>query len=443
MHDPAALPEPTRAAAAAGRHLRTRWRVFACVFAFGFLGYVQRTGVAVAAEHMLPELGLTKTQFGWLLNAFLMSYTFCQLPGALVGQHLGARRALALIGLVTAAAAMASAAVPAGPASLLVLVVVFAARLCLGIAQSALFPVASGVIESWFPVRRWGLAQGLTVTGLWLGSASTPPLIAWLMSGWGWRTALVASSLPTLALVLLWVAYARDRPAEHPGVTAAELAELAGNPPPVERRIGVADVWRLLRDRRIALVTLSYFLMNYVFYLVTFWCFVYLVEERRFALLEGGVFASLPFLAAAAAAGLGGRACDQLCERLGTRRGLRVLPLVALPATGLFLLLTGAVTSAYAAVAMLCLAFACNELTEGTYWAATMRVAPTEVMAGTALLNTGGNLGGVIATPTIAALATDHRWTLIFALGAGLSVLAAVLWLAVSVDDERRGAATA
>jgi hypothetical protein len=40
---------------------------------------------------------------------------------------------------------------------------------------------------------------------------------------------------------------------------------------------------------------------------------------------------------------------------------------------------------------------------EGTYWSTAMRAAPADAMTATALLNTGGNLGGVVATPAIAA----------------------------------------
>lgn len=419
---------------ASARRVPVRWLMLACVFAFGFLGYVQRTGIATAAEHFVPELGLTQIQYGWLLNAFLITYTAFQIPGALVGQRLGARLALAAIGLVTVVAAVASAAVPAGPATMLVLGVIFCARSGLGVAQSALFPVASGVIESWFPVQRWAFAQGLTVAGLWLGAACTPPLMAWLMTQHGWRTALVVTSVPSLVLVAFWYGYARDRPAEHRGVGAVELGELAANPPAVDRRAGWQAALRLLGNRRIALVTLSYFLMNYVFYLVTFWSVHYLVDERHFTLETGGWLAALPFLAAAVAAGLGGRICDRLCARYGVRRGMRLVPMAALPVAALFLWLTGIAPNGYLAVAALCLAFACTELSEGSFWAATMRIAPTEVMAATAVLNTGGNLGGVVATPMIAALSEARDWSAIFALGAATAVVSAALWVLIDAD---------
>ena len=56
------------------------------------------------------------------------------------------------------------------------------------------------------------------------------------------------------------------------------------------------------------------------------------------------------------------------------------------------------VESAYWAIAALCLAFACVEVNEGNYWGVAMRLEPSDSMAATAVLNTGGNLGGVIGT---------------------------------------------
>lgn len=58
-----------------------------------------------------------------------------------------------------------------------------------------------------------------------------------------------------------------------------------------------------------------------------------------------------------------------------------------------------------------------------------MRRAPDDTMAATGLLNTGGNLGGVVATPIIAALSSSYSWTVVFATGAVLALVAAGLWL--------------
>jgi sugar phosphate permease len=420
--------------------LRVRSFVFALLFGFAFAGYVQRTSVAIAAERMMPELGLTQVEFGWLLTAFLFTYSAFQLPGALAGQWFGPRTTLTALGLATVLASGATAVAPSLAAGGTLIASLILARALLGVAQSALFPVASGTIQGWFPVGAWASAQGLLVTGLWFGAAVTPPLVAWLMREHGWRGALILTSVPSLLLVALWYGYSRDRPAEHPAVSRAELDELAANPPgasgsPVTSR----RVLRVLSDPVIMRITASYFIVNYVFYLVTFWSFLYLVQERHVTVLEGGWLASLPFVVAGVSAAAGGRIADHLCARWGDRIGMRILPLVGLPSAALFLFLTVSATSPYWAVAALCLAFACVEVTEGPFWAATMRLAPADTMAATAVLNTGGNLGGVVATPIIAALSAHHGWTAVFATGAVTSLAAAALWL--TIDAGRTTAA--
>jgi ACS family glucarate transporter-like MFS transporter len=417
---------------------RIRTPVFAMLFAFAFTGYVQRTSVAVAAERMMPELGLTQVEVGWLFTAFLFTYAIFQLPGALIGQVCGPRRTLAVIGLTTVAASILTAAAPILAAAGVLLVALLLARSLLGAAQAALFPVVSGTIRYWYPVGSWASAQGLTVTGLWFGAATTTPLIAWLMQDYGWQKALVFSSMPSLLLVALWYWFARDRPEEHSMVSSAERAELAGNPPddpgaPLTAR----RVFRVLADPQILRITASYFIMNYVFYLVMFWSFLYLVQERKLSVLESGWLASLPFVVAGVASAAGGRIADRLRARFGDRIGMRILPLTALPCAAVFLYLTVSAVNPYWAVAALCLGFACVEVTEGPFWGATMRLAPNDTMAATAVLNTGGNLGGVVATPIIAALSAGHSWSLVFATGAVTSVAAAALWFTI---DAGRGA---
>src|SRR5688572_608924 len=410
---------------------RIRWLVFAMLFAFAFTGYVQRTGVSIAAERMMPELGLTQLQVGWLFTAFLLLYSIFQIPGALIGQQWGARRMLTAIGLATVLASLLTAGAPLLAAGV-VFVALLAARAVLGAAQAALFPVASGTIRFWFPVGRWAAGMGLLVTGIWLGAATTSPLVAWLMHHYGWQWALVYSSLPSLLLVGLWYLLARDRPQQHKAVSPIELAEVRGNPsfdPGVAMTL--PRVMRVLGDPQILRITASYFVMNYVFYLVTFWSFLYLVQDRGLSVLESGWLAALPFVVAGIASAAGGRLADTFRAHFGARRGLRILPLMALPFAALFLYLTVTLGDAYWAIAALCLGFACIELTEGSYWGATMHLAPSDTMAATAVLNTGGNLGGVVATPIIAALSTGQSWTVVVATGAVTSLAAAALWFTI------------
>lgn len=418
------------------RNPRLRYPLFALLFAFSFTGYVQRTSVSIAAERMMPELGLSQVELGWLLTAFLLTYSVLQLPGALLGEKIGARRMLGAIGLATVLGSLMTVGAPLLAAGVVFVSLLFARGL-LGAAQAALFPVISGALRIWFPVKAWASAMGLIVTGLWLGAAVTSPLVAWLMQMFGWQAALVITSLPSLLLVVLWYAFARDRPEEHPRISPVELAELRDNPPfDAAAPLTLKRVLGVLADPQILRITASYFIVGFVFYLVTFWSFLYLVQERKLSVLESGFLASLPFLVAGVASAGGGRLADLLRAKFGDRVGLRVLPLSGLPFAALFLFLTVTTVSPYWAVVALCAAFACVEITEASFWGATMRLAPQDTMAATAVLNTGGNLGGVVATPIIAALSAGQGWGSVFAIGAAMAMAAASLWLTIDAGRQ-------
>jgi ACS family glucarate transporter-like MFS transporter len=298
--------------------------------------------------------------------------------------------------------------------------------------------VSAGVFETWFRPEDWPLVQGLQSMGLGLGAALTPPLIAWLMSAFGWQRALAWSALPALLLIVWWAWYGRDTPAEHPAVSAAELAELgAHSGARVDYAISWRRMWTLVSNRDVLALTASYTSMNYVFYLLANWCFLYLVQERHFTVLESGWLASTPPLAAAIGAGVGGKLASVLGLRYGVRKGLRIIPLLSLPAAAVLLFVAVGTGHAYVAVAALALCFAAVEVNEGPYWAAIMHVGRADTMAASGLLNTGGNAGGLIATPVVAYLSGHQAWTLAFVIGAAFAVAGAALWLVV---DPTRGA---
>jgi sugar phosphate permease len=419
---------------------RVRSLVFLLIFGFAVASYLQRQGIGIAAGRMMPELGLTQEQIGAILNAFLVVYAICQVPGALFGQRFGARLTLTLIGLLSVAAGLLMAAAPLVASVGLLFATMLIARSLLGIAHGGLYPVEAGTVRHWYPVTRWASMLGLIVTGLWTGALLASVLVSTLMEAYGWQAALLLTSLPSLLLAVLWWFVARDYPAEHPWIKPAELAELAGNPPyDAGAPLTARRVMRVLGDPQVLLVTLSYLVMNYVFYLVTFWSFLYLVQDRKLSILESGWLGALPYLAAGVAAATGGRIADQLRLRYGERRGARILPLVALPLAAIFLYLTVSVESAYWAIAALCLAFACVEVNEGNYWGVAMRLEPSDSMAATAVVNMGGNLGGVIGTWFIAKIsAAQGGWGIVFATGAVTSVVAALLWLTIDAGRGER-----
>jgi MFS transporter, ACS family, glucarate transporter len=414
--------------------IRIRWRIFSFLFGFGFLAYLQRQTITVAAEPMMPALGLTHSQIAHIETAFIAGYALFQMPGGVLGQRLGARAVFVIIGLIAFAATLATPLIPAIAGGVWLFAGLMAAQFVLGSSQAPIFPLSAGVFEAWFPPKRWAMVQGLQTMGLNLGAALAPPLIVALTQILGWQRALAWASLPALALIALWAWYGRNSPREHPAISQQELDEI-GSQPSAHSTIGWRQILPLLRNRSVLLLFFSYLCMNYTFYLLSNWVFLYLVEERHFSSLEGGWLASVPPLAAAAGAGIGGILTGLLTARLGSRWGYRAVPLVALLLSGVLLLLAVNASNPYLAVAALAMCFAAIELAEGAFWGAGMSVGSADSMAVCGFMNTGGNLGGIIGTPIVGHLVDAHAWHLVFVIGVGFAIASAVAWLGIDVDE--------
>jgi len=119
------------------------------------------------------------------------------------------------------------------------------------------------------------------------------------MVTFGWRTAFYLCSILALVIAGLWYWYATDHPASHLKISPEELlligvgktAEPSGARPST-------SWWTLLRNPNISLICASYFLSSYVLFLFIFWFYLYLIDERKFSILGGGFFTSMPYVLA-------------------------------------------------------------------------------------------------------------------------------------------------
>ncbi|MEP6884542.1 MAG: MFS transporter [Gammaproteobacteria bacterium] len=414
--------------------VRIRWRIFSMLFGFAFLAYLQQKSITVAADRMMPALHLSQVQIGWIMEAFVVGYALFQLPGGIFGQRVGARRAFTITGLAAVFATLCTPLAPVWFKGVGLFVVLLSLQALLGASQAAVFPVSAGVFEAWFPQRRWAFVQGLQTMGISFGAALTPPLIVALMSLLGWQQALLWTGVPSLVLILVWAWYARNSPREHKAVSAEELATIGiAETPPVDSTIGFKQLLSILRNRSVLMLAFSYLCFNYCFYLLSNWVFLYLVQERHFSVLESGWLASTPPLASAVGAGVGGVITSSLCIKFGNRWGYRLLPMIAMPTVAALLMFSVSAANPYWAVAGLATCFAAVELNEGAYWGGAMMVGGGDTMAVSGVMNTGGNLGGIIGIPIIAYLSGQHLWRLAFIIGAGFSLVSAIAWLGVEL----------
>jgi ACS family glucarate transporter-like MFS transporter len=422
----------------AERPTAVRWRVLGVLVVLSFVAYVLRTNLSVAGDDLMRDLGLTQIELGFVLAAFTWGYALFQFPGGLFGQRFGGRRALTWIALAWGVLTLATGLVPrslaGGAAATIALLVVL--RFLMGVAQAPVFPVLAGVVGAWFPKSAWALPNGLSSSGLTLGAAATGPLIAGLATALGWRLSFVVTAPLAFVAAALWWRQGRDRARDHPAVGREELELIEADR---REEASVPGAWkRVVRDRNVLLLTLSYFCMNYVFYIFFNWFFVYLVQVRGFGALESGFLATLPWLAGAVGATAGGHWCDRLSKSRGIRLGCRVPCVASLVAVSALLWAGAAARDAASAVALLALSFGCTQLTEGAYWSATTSVAGRHAAAAAGVLNTGGNAVGGIGAILVPFLAERFGWVAALSTGSLFALAGAALWLLIRADEPLR-----
>ncbi len=432
------IPEPD------GRDSGIRWRILALIVVASFTAYLLRTNLSVVGDRLVSDLGISERQLGLVFSAFAAGYALFQIPGGILGDRYGARRVLALAAVGWGLLTLATGLVPGEPllatGGIVALLVVL--RFLVGVFQAPLYPVTGcGTVANWFPVGGWGLPNGLSSTGLTLGAAATAPLMVWLLDVLGWRGALFMTAPAAFALAAAWWWYVRDYPKDHARVSPGELALIdAGRPPPepaVARR-----AWLLaLKNRDVLLLTLSYFCMNYVFYLFFNWFFYYLLQVREFGANVAGVLTSAQWILGALGATAGGFVCDRLMRRAGLRWGPRLLAIPALGACALALWFGANATTPAFAITLLCISFGCTQLTESAYWATTIAVSGRHAASAGGILNTGGNCAGIVGGLLVPFVAERVGWTLAVGTGAAAALLGALLWFFVRGDRNAGDAA--
>src|SRR6185369_10996792 len=79
-------------------------------------------------------------------------------------------------------------------------------RAALGLGEAGNWPGAAKLVREWFPVKERALGMGIFNTGVAVGGALSPPLIAWLAIAHGWRSAFVVTGVLGFAWLLVWAA---------------------------------------------------------------------------------------------------------------------------------------------------------------------------------------------------------------------------------------------
>lgn len=449
-------PPASDGGAPAARPTRVRLRIAALLMGTAFLNYFNRISMPVAAPDIIRDCGLDEVRMGWVYSALLIAYTACMLPGGWVGDRWGGRSVLTAMGLGTAAACALTGLVGWLGAAAAAWPALMAVRALMGACTAPLFPTAGRVVSRWTDPGGRARTNGLVNGSGMLGIVLAYPVFGALIGAVGWRDAFLITGGLTGLLAVAWAWLGRDDPAEHLEVNAAELARIragrAGQPDAdgrgePDRAGGLVASWRAVaRNRSLWLLTASYATVGYIEYQVFYWSEYYFKQVLHFGERQSQLAAMAPPLLMALGMPLGGWLADTLMVRIGLRRARAAIAAGGMVGCATLLWLGTAASDPAAIVACFALSLGAIGLTEGAAWTTAIELGGVRGSTSAAVVNTGGNLGGLLSpviTPWVGlglggALGREAGWAWGLRIGCLVCLAGAGLWAAIDPAERAR-----
>lgn len=435
-----------------------RWRIVVLLMTFAFMNHFNRVAMAVVAEPVKAEFKLTDVEMGTIYSAFLLTYVIFMAPGGWLADRFGPRLALTFMGfgsaLFVALTGLGGWGWLAAGAALPSFLVI---RSLMGICTAPLFPAAGRAIWSWLPFSRQAWANGLVIGATTLGIGMSHVAFGNLADAYGWRIAFLIAAVCTSILALMWAFYARDLPSQHRAVNPSEQNLIRARPcedrgsagsehlhtmandlaPP--RSSAETGFPSLLKNSSLMLLTLNYAAVGYFEYMLFYWMEHYFNEVRHLGLEESRLFATIVPLAMAVTMPLGGYLSDRLVASFGHRVGRTSVPVFGMLSSAVLLFLATHTEGRFWMLGWFALAHGAIGLCEAPIWVTGLELGGARCGTSVAIVNTGGNVGGIIAPQLTPWVGLYFGWNWSLGLGSLICLAAVSLWIWINPGRKSQG----
>ncbi|WP_298502709.1 MFS transporter [uncultured Maribacter sp.] len=407
------------------KYFQKRYFMVTGTFLLALLLYIDRICISVAKDPISKALDLSDKQMGWVLAAFSLGYAFLQTPSGIMADRYGPRKVLSIIVLLWSS----FTALTGAAWNFLSLLII---RFLFGAGEAGAFPGMSRAIYSWIPLKERGIVTGINFSGSRLGAAFAVPVVAWLITDFGWRFSFVVFGIIGGIWAILWYLLFRDNPEEHKGISIAEkefiIAERQEKS--TEKENKKIHFGTLIKSKNMWLAMGQYFCSNFTFFFALTWLFPHIKSEYQLETLEAGFYTAIPLIFGAFGNWFSGWLIDSIFKN-GKWDKSRIFPAslgFSLAAIGLL----GSIymNSAIGAIIFLSIAIFGADMTLPPSWAFCVDIGKKHAGAISGTMNMAGNIGAFITALLFPyLLAWSGSTTLFFIIGAILNVLAVILWL--------------
>ncbi|WP_050424047.1 MFS transporter [Bradyrhizobium tropiciagri] len=391
------------------RRSRVRLLIVTMLFLVTTVNYADRATLSIAGPALSKELHLDPVAMGYVFSAFGWSYVIAQVPCGWLLDRYGSKWVYA-ISIIVWSVLTAMQGMVGFLAAGTAVVVLFALRFLVGIAEAPSFPANARIVAAWFPGNERGTASAFFNSGQYFATVIFAPLMGWIAHEHGWSHVFYVMGGLGIIMGIVWIKTIYE-PKDHPAINEAELDYIKQGGALVDMdaaKDGKAPdsgprwdhIRQLLANRMMLGVYIGQYCINTLTYFFLTWFPVYLVKERGLSILQAGFVATLPALCGFIGGVLGGVISDYILRRSGSLTMARKIPIVGGMLLSMVIIGCNYVDSQALVIGFMALAFFGKGI-GALGWAVVSDTSPKEaggVSGG--LFNTFGNLSS-ITTPII------------------------------------------
>ncbi|MGZ9713570.1 MFS transporter [Glaciimonas sp. GNP009] len=368
------------------------WRIIPFLIVCFIFAYFDRVNISFAKLQMQSDLGLSDAAYGFGASIFFVGYFIFEIPSNILMHRVGAKLWIARI------------MISWGIASSLLMLVhnetwFYVLRFIIGATEAGFLPGIILYFTYWFPAKRRARINAIFMTSIAAAGVIGGPVAGFIMTRFagvyglaGWQWLFLLEGLPTIGLGFLVLLWLDDNIGNAKWLSNAEKKVLQDNIDNENTDIVAHSFLDAIRQPATIFLSIVYLFMLMGLYGLTFWLPQLIKNTGIASPMTIGLLSTIPYAAAGVVMVLIARSSD----RHGERRwhlGLCIF------AGGIGYVLSG-LFGDNTAIALAALTLAAVGVIGclPVFWTLPPKfLTGTAAAGGIALINSIGNLGGIIS----------------------------------------------
>jgi sugar phosphate permease len=397
---------------------------------FSIITYLDRTSISITGNKITSELGLSITQFGWVLAAFSFAYGIFEIPTGILGDKLGPKKILTRIviwwSLFTILTGFSY--------TFTVLLIV---RFLFGVGEAGAYPNATVVISKWFPKGERGRAQSFIWIASRIGGALAPFLSVYIMNTFGWRWVFYIFGTLGIIWVIFWNYWFKDEPREMKGIKSKEIDLIESKREVKTLGHGLLSIKNILKNKNVWFLMGMYHCLLYGAYFYLSWMPKYLKNGRHVGDDDIAFMASLPFILGTIGCFIGGFSSDFLSKKYGLKWGRRSVGMFGLIMAGICMITATFILDNTISIIVLSLGLAFKDFTLPVSWATAADIGGENSGSVAGAMGMAGQLGSTVMSISFGyILSMTGSWELPLQIIGVIVIIGGLLWLKIDPSQK-------